>query len=84
MSVGSVIVLLIIVSVDSFNVEIINPVVTVLRGDSVKLYCKADYDYEYCKFVSPRGEECLFEWKRKAWNITRQQCQVLTSDWSIQ
>ena len=47
-------------------------VVTARAGEAVRLLCRTDSHYEYCKFYSPSGSFCDFEWKRLAGNITRQ------------
>ena len=48
-----------------------------IRYTYLHLSCKSDTAYEFCKFVSPSGEGCQFEWKRAKWNITMQGCQGL-------
>jgi hypothetical protein len=37
----------------------------VLEHDEFTVLCRADSFYEFCIFVSPVGERCEFEWKRK-------------------
>ena len=54
--------------------------VVVSPGDKVTLFCEVDDHYEYCKFISPQKNKnnesliCDLEWKRKANNITMQDC----------
>ena len=36
-----------------------------LEGEDFTVLCKTDSFYEFCVFVSPVGERCEFEWKRK-------------------
>jgi len=49
-------------------------VLGVAPGERVTLFCAVDDHYEWCKFISPSGQECDFEWKRSEGNITMQQC----------
>jgi hypothetical protein len=37
----------------------------VLEQDEFTVLCRADSFYEFCIFISPVGERCEFEWKRK-------------------
>jgi len=53
--------------------------VLVRPGDTVRLLCKADGHYEWCKIYHPSQDYCDFEWKRLTGNITRQDCAVSLS-----
>ena len=37
----------------------------VLEGSQFKVLCQTDSYYEFCIFVSPMGQRCEFEWRRK-------------------
>jgi len=63
--------------VQSFYVRISDDIIYVNQGDQFLISCSANTAYEFCKFVSPYGESCMYEWKRSEWNITRQNCQGL-------
>jgi len=54
-------------------------VLGVAPGERVTLFCAVDDHYEWCKFISPSGQECDFEWKRSEGNITMQQCSTLSN-----
>jgi len=63
--------------VQSFYVRISDDFISVNQGDQFLISCSADTAYEFCKFVSPTDESCMFEWKRSEWNITKQNCHGL-------
>ena len=43
-----------------------NPVYwQVLEGTQFDVLCQTDSYYEFCIFVSPMGQRCEFEWRRK-------------------
>ena len=66
-----------LISVNAFLVRISQDIVSVEESEDIQLSCKSDTAYEFCKFVSPSGDGCQFEWKRAKWNITMQGCQEL-------
>ena len=37
----------------------------VLEGSQFEVLCQTDSYYEFCIFVSPMGQRCEFEWRRK-------------------
>merc|ERR1712013_306675 len=45
-----------------------------LVGTEFDVLCQTDSFYEFCIFVSPIGQRCEFEWRRKKWNISRSDC----------
>merc|ERR1712130_117275 len=51
----------------------------VLEGSQFEVLCQTDSYYEFCIFVSPIGQRCEFEWRRKNWNISRSDCLELES-----
>eukprot|EP00092_Neocalanus_flemingeri_P002792 GFUD01002989.1.p1 GENE.GFUD01002989.1~~GFUD01002989.1.p1 ORF type:complete len:276 (+),score=56.75 GFUD01002989.1:83-910(+) len=59
---------------NSFNLEISDDQFSVKKGEQFFLSCQADSAYEFCKFRSPTGQFCDFEWKRNIWNVTRAEC----------
>ena len=43
---------------------------TAAPDQRVNLRCTTDGHYEWCKFYSPSGQFCDFEWKRNLGNVT--------------
>jgi len=73
-----------ITQVTSFFIIKADPSLVVVEpGSKVTLFCEVDDHYEYCKFISPQKNKnnenliCDLEWKRKANNITMQDCDDL-------
>ena len=62
---------------NSFNLEISDDDFTVKTGDQFFISCQADSAYEFCKFRSPTGQFCDYEWKRNVWNVTQTDCEGL-------
>lgn len=73
-----------VTQVTSFFIIKADPSLVVVEpGSKVTLFCEVDDHYEYCKFISPQKNKnnenliCDLEWKRKANNITMQDCDDL-------
>jgi len=49
---------------------------TAAPDQRVNLRCTTDGHYEWCKFISPTGQFCDFEWKRHLANVTTLDCQL--------
>jgi len=50
--------------------------VSVAQGDTLRLLCGTDEDWEHCKWYSPGGQECDFEWKWSSIGVTKQECSL--------
>ena len=68
------IILAMVIQTNSFNLQISEDFITVSHGQQFLLSCQADSSYEFCKFRSPGGQFCDFEWKRSVWNVTQADC----------
>ena len=66
-------------TVDCFYIKISDSGLDVQTGASFTLLCSADQDYEYCRFKSPTGSTCDFEWKYKTGNVSLTSCPHLRS-----
>ena len=64
---------LLLVTVNCFYMEIPNDL-SVTTGNSFTLTCTSSHDWEYCRFKSPLGDSCDFEWKYKKGNVSRTSC----------
>jgi len=50
--------------------------VSIAQGDTLRLLCGTDEDWEHCKWYSPGGQECDFEWKWSSIGVNKQECSL--------
>merc|ERR1712154_422815 len=67
-------ILLLFLRVNCFYIKISDTGLSLTAGESFTLTCTADHYWEYCKFRSPGGESCDFEWKYNKGNVSRTSC----------
>jgi len=69
--------LALISSSSCFNMAKVEPSsVSIAQGDTLRLLCGTDEDWEHCKWYSPGGQECDFEWKWSSIGVTKQECSL--------
>ncbi|XP_023325034.1 cell wall integrity and stress response component 1 isoform X2 [Eurytemora carolleeae] len=60
---------------NGFTMLKIDPGMVVAQpGERISLLCGTDGHWEYCKFYSPQGTDCDFEWKRAFNGVLKQEC----------
>eukprot|EP00088_Acartia_fossae_P066614 TRINITY_DN8268_c2_g1_i13.p1 TRINITY_DN8268_c2_g1~~TRINITY_DN8268_c2_g1_i13.p1 ORF type:complete len:342 (-),score=44.23 TRINITY_DN8268_c2_g1_i13:107-1132(-) len=61
----------------AFQLTKVDPgLVSVQPGDSVSFKCAVDDHWEFCKFMTPKSEECDFEWKLIFNGVRKQRCAI--------
>jgi len=64
-------------SSSGYNMVKVDPgFVSVAPGETTRLLCGTDGHWEYCKWYSPGGQDCDFEWKRMTNSVEKQACSL--------